>query len=76
MAFITTSMAVLEEKLGGGSMDHSAGLVIVLGAIFLGRCRVQLTLLVACERLPRTRTARRKRTLDVRGLMWEAYVAC
>jgi hypothetical protein len=28
------------------------------------------------ERLSRTGTARRKRTLGVRGLEWEAYVAC
>jgi hypothetical protein len=30
----------------------------------------------ASERLSRTGTARRKRTPDVRGLEWEAYVAC
>jgi hypothetical protein len=30
----------------------------------------------ASERLLRTGTARRKRTLGVRGLEWEAYVAC
>jgi hypothetical protein len=28
------------------------------------------------ERLPRMGTARRKRTPDVRGLTWKAYVAC
>jgi hypothetical protein len=30
----------------------------------------------ANERLSRTGTARRKRTLDVHGLEWEAYVVC
>jgi hypothetical protein len=30
----------------------------------------------ASERLSRTGTARRKRTTGVRGLEWEAYVAC
>jgi hypothetical protein len=30
----------------------------------------------ASERLSRTGTARRKRTLGVRGLEWEAYMAC
>jgi hypothetical protein len=30
----------------------------------------------ASERLSRMETARRKRTPDMRGLEWEAYVAC
>jgi hypothetical protein len=30
----------------------------------------------ASERLSHTMTARRKRTLGVHGLEWEAYVAC
>jgi hypothetical protein len=30
----------------------------------------------ASERLSRTGTTRRKRTPDVRGLEWEAYMAC
>jgi hypothetical protein len=30
----------------------------------------------ASERLPHTKTARRKRTPDVRGLEWEAYMTC
>jgi hypothetical protein len=30
----------------------------------------------ASERLSRTGTARRKRTLGIRGLEWEAYVVC
>jgi hypothetical protein len=35
LAFITTSMAVLGEKLGGGPVDHSAVLGVVSGALFL-----------------------------------------
>jgi hypothetical protein len=69
-------MVVLGEKLGGGPVDHSAGLEVVLGALFLGSSRVRPTLLVAYKSLPRMTTARRKRTLDVRGLAWEAYVSC
>jgi hypothetical protein len=69
-------MAVLGEKLGGGSTDRSVGLRVVLGALFLESSRVCPMLLMACERLPRTWTAHRKRTLDIRGLAWEAYVTC
>jgi hypothetical protein len=53
-------MAVLGEKLGGGPADHSTGLGVVSGAHCLGSNRVRLTLLVACERLPRMGTARKK----------------
>jgi hypothetical protein len=55
-------MAMLGEKLGGGPADHSAGLGVVSGALFLRSSRFHPTLLVAYERLPRTGTARRKRT--------------
>jgi hypothetical protein len=47
-------MAMLGEKLGGGPMDHLAGLRVVSGALFLRSSRVRSTLLMACERLPRT----------------------
>jgi hypothetical protein len=40
----------------------------VSGALFLGSSRVHPTLMMACKRLPRTGTARRKRTPDIRGL--------
>jgi hypothetical protein len=43
-------MAVLEEKLGGGPMDHAVGLRVVSGALFLGSSRVHPTLLMACKR--------------------------
>jgi hypothetical protein len=49
---------------------------VVSGALFLRSSRVRPTLLVACERLPCTGTARRKRTLGIRGLAWKAYVSC
>jgi hypothetical protein len=69
-------MDVLGEKLGGGHVDHSAGLGVVSGALFLKSSRVRPTLLMACERLPHTWTTHRKRTSGVRGLAWEAYVSC
>jgi hypothetical protein len=76
LTFITASMAVLGEKLGGGPTDHSAGLGFVSEVLFLGSSRVRPTLVMANERLPRTWTARRKRTCGVRGLTREAYVSC
>jgi hypothetical protein len=69
-------MAVLGEKLGGGPVDHLAKLGVVSGALFLRSSRVRPTLLLACERLPRMGTARRKHTSGVRGLVWKAYVSC
>jgi hypothetical protein len=69
-------MAMLGEKLGGGPVDHSAGLGVVSGALFLESSRVRPTLLMCCERLPRTRTTHRKRMREVRGLAWEAYMSC
>jgi hypothetical protein len=61
-------MAVLGEKLDGGPADHSAGLGVVSGALFLGSSRVRPTLIMAYERLPRMETTHRKRMLGVRGL--------
>jgi hypothetical protein len=52
LAFITALMVVLREKLGGRHVDHSAGLGVVSGALFLGSSRVHLTLLMSYERLP------------------------
>jgi hypothetical protein len=69
-------MVVLGEKLGGGPADHPAGLGVVMGALFLESSRVRPTLLMDCERLPRTGTTRRKRTPSVHELAWEAYVSC
>jgi hypothetical protein len=69
-------MVMLGEKLGGGPVDHSAGLGVIWGALFLESSRVCPMLLVAYKRLPRMETAHRKRTSGVRGLAWEAYVSC
>jgi hypothetical protein len=69
-------MTVLGEKLGDERVNHSAKLEVVSGALFLGSSSVCPMLLVACERLPRTGTARRKRTSGVRGLAWQAYMSC
>jgi hypothetical protein len=66
--FITASMAVLGEKLGGGHMYHSAGLGVVSGTLFLGSSRVRPTLMMAYERLPRMETTHRKCMSNVRGL--------
>jgi hypothetical protein len=68
LAFITASMAVLGEKLGGGPADHSAGLGVVSGALFLRSSRVRPTLMMAYERLPHMETARRTHTPGIRGL--------
>jgi hypothetical protein len=58
-------------------MDRSAGVLwIVLGALFLKSSEIRPNLSTARERLPRTGTARRKHTLDVRELAWETYVSC
>jgi hypothetical protein len=62
-------MAVLGDKLGGGPVDHSAGLEVVSGALFLRSSRVRPTLLVACKMLPCTGTAHRKRTPGVRDVL-------
>jgi hypothetical protein len=69
-------MAMLGEKLGGRPADHLAGLRVMSEAIFLGSSRIHPTMLMACKRLPRTGTTRRKRTPGVRRLTWEAYVSC
>jgi hypothetical protein len=49
-------------------MDHSAGLGVVSGALFLGSSRVRPMLSMASERLSRTWTTRRKHTWGVREL--------
>jgi hypothetical protein len=68
-------MVVLGEKLGGGPVDHSAGLGLC-GSPFFESSMVCPTLLMACKRFPRTGTARRKCMCGVRGLAQEAYVSC
>jgi hypothetical protein len=69
-------MAMLGKKLGGGLANHSTGLGVVLGALFLRSSRVRPMLMMACKRLPCTWIARRKRTCGVCGLARKAYVSC
>jgi hypothetical protein len=76
LAFIIAPMTVLGEKLGGRLADHSVGLGVVSGALFLRSSRVRPTLMMPCERLPRMWAARRKHMYDVRRLVREAYVSC
>jgi hypothetical protein len=57
-----------------GSVSRCA--VDCVKSLFLGSSGICPNLSVPRERLPRTGTARRKRTLGVRGLAWEAYVPC
>jgi hypothetical protein len=65
------------REAGYEPMDRSAGVLwIVSGALFLGSSEICPNLSAPHERLPRTGTARRKRTLGVHGLAWEAYVSC
>jgi hypothetical protein len=65
-------MAILEEKLGGGPADRSVGLRVMSEALFLRSSRVRSMLLMACKRLSRTWTARKKCTRGVCGLTCEA----
>jgi hypothetical protein len=77
LGFITASMAVTGEKLGGGPADRSVGaLGIVSGALFLRSSRVCPTLLGLLERLPHMGTASGKHTCGIRGPEQEAYVSC
>jgi hypothetical protein len=69
-------MAVLGEKLDGKPADHSAGLGVMSGVLFLRSSRVRPTLMMTCERLPRTWTTSRKHTYGIRGLAREVYVSC
>jgi hypothetical protein len=65
------------REAGYGPADQSAGVLwIVSGALFLGSSGICPNQSVPHERLPRTGTARRKHTLGVCGLAWEAYVPC
>jgi hypothetical protein len=76
MTFITASIVVLGEKLGGGPVDQSAGVLgIVSGAPFLRSSRVCPTLVMVSERLPRTWAVHIKRTCGIRGLAQEAYMS-
>jgi hypothetical protein len=70
-------MGWLGRETGYETVDRSADVVwIVSGAIFLGSSDIRPNLSATRERLPCMGTARRKRTLDIRGLAWEAYISC
>jgi hypothetical protein len=71
----TALLVGLGEKLG---TDPWIGLPACneLGALFLESSGIHPDLSMTRERLPRTGTAHRKRTPNVRGLAWEAYVSC
>jgi hypothetical protein len=43
-------MIILGEKLGGGPVDHSAGLGVMSGALFLESSKIRPMLLMASER--------------------------
>jgi hypothetical protein len=53
-----------------------AGSVYLWLSRLLPRVEVCFNFVGASERLSRMGTAHRKRTPDMRGLEWEAYVAC
>jgi hypothetical protein len=72
----TASLAGSGEKLG---MEPRIGQRRTMDCVGSPSSREQWacsTLSMTCERLPCTGTVRRKRTPGVRGLGWEAYVAC
>jgi hypothetical protein len=69
-------MAMLGEKLGGGLVDHSVGVEIMSGTLFLESTTVRSTQLMTRERLPRTRIAYRKHLRGIHGLERETYVSC
>jgi hypothetical protein len=72
----TASLVCSGEKLG---TDPQIGQRLAVDCVGSPSSQEQWacsTLSMTHERLPRTETARRKRTVSVRGLAWEAYVMC
>jgi hypothetical protein len=72
----TASLAGSGEKLGTDPRIDQRCAVDCVGSPSSQEQWACPTLLMTHERLPRTGTARRKRTPGVRGLTWEAYVTC
>jgi hypothetical protein len=66
----------VERETGWRTCGSLSWAGFVSGALFLGSSWVCPTLLMACERLPRMGTVRRKHMSDVCGLAWEVYVSC
>jgi hypothetical protein len=74
--FLHYFISWLRRETRYGPMDRSAGMLwIVSGALFWEQWLCP-TLSVTHERLLRTGITRRKRTPDICGLAWEAYVSC
>jgi hypothetical protein len=73
----TASLVGLGENLG---INPRIGQPTCCGLcrepFFLGSSGIRPNLSMTYERLPHIGTTRRKRTPDVRGLAWEAYVSC
>jgi hypothetical protein len=66
-------MDVRREKLSGGHVDQSAGVLgIVTGALFLRSSRIRPTSLTQRQRLPCMGTARMKHMGGVRGLLMKS----
>jgi hypothetical protein len=72
----TVSLASSGEKLGTDLRIGQRCTVDCVGSPSSQEQWACSTRSMAHERLPRMGTARRKRTLGVRGLAWEAYVVC
>jgi hypothetical protein len=70
------SLAGSGEKLGTDPWIGQPTCCGLSGTLFLGSSGIYPNLSAPRERLPRTGTTRKKHTLGVRGLTWEAYVSC
>jgi hypothetical protein len=77
LTFSTTSIVVRGREIGWGPADQS---ISVLGysqkSLFSQKQWLSLTLLTTSKMLPCMGTVRRKRTSDIRELVWEAYLPC
>jgi hypothetical protein len=72
----TASLAGSGEKLGTDPRISQRHTVDYVGSPSSREQWAYSILSMTHERSPRTETARRKRTLDVLGLAWDAYMAC
>jgi hypothetical protein len=72
----TSSLTWLREKLRRVPRTTQPGWEVESGSLFLRNSSIHPTLLTTHERLSRTGITHGKRTSDVRGLAWEAYVSC
>jgi hypothetical protein len=72
----TALLAGLREKLRRVPWTTQPGWEVESGTLFLGSSSIRPTLLTTYKRLSRTETTHRKRTPDVCGLAWKAYVLC